>query len=114
MKNSESVMQTIVALCALDIPLDDPRFVKNGKTLATALECYMLENGAFLHVLQGKENLMATEQGIICLNAMRTAESKMLVRELLIPLVSNPLSVKQISRDCTRMTNAFLNLTNAR
>ncbi len=114
MKNSESVMQTIVALCALDIPLDDPRFVKNGKTLATALECYMLENGAFLHVLQGKENLMATEQGIICLNAMRTAESKMLVRELLIPLVSNPLSVKQISGDCTRMTNAFLNLTNAR
>ena len=31
--NSESLVQMIVALCELGIPLDDSRFVKNGKTM---------------------------------------------------------------------------------
>ncbi len=113
-QNSESIMQTVMALCALDISLDDPRFVKSGNTLTTALQRYMSENGAFLHMPQGGENIMATEQGLLCLNAMRTAEEKELVRGLIIPLVSDPLSIKQISRDCLRFVNAFLDLTNTR
>ncbi len=113
-QNSESVMQTIIALCALGISLDDLRFVKGGRTLISALQSYMSENGAFLHAPQGNENLMATEQALLCLNAMRSAEKKKLVRGLIIPLIDNPLSITQISRDCPRLARAFLNLTNTR
>ncbi|MBQ6698749.1 MAG: terpene cyclase/mutase family protein [Oscillospiraceae bacterium] len=113
-QNSESVMQTIIALCALGISLDDPRFVKGGRTLISALRSYMSENGAFLHTQQGNENLMATEQALLCFNAMRSAEKKKLARGLVIPLINNPLSMTQISRDCPRLARAFLNLTNAR
>ncbi len=113
-QNSESIMQTVMALCALDIPLDDTRFVKNGNTLTSALRHYMTENGAFLHTMQGGENLMATEQGLLCLNAMKAAEEKRLARGLLIPLVRHPLSIKQMSQDCPRLVRAFLDLTNVR
>ena len=41
-KNSESCVQIIVALCELGIPLDDPRFVKNGNTLLDNLMTFYL------------------------------------------------------------------------
>ena len=115
MQNSESVMQTIMALCALDIPLDDPRFVKNGNTLISALQRYISEDGAFLHTPKGGENLMATEQGLLCFNAMRSAaEKKKKEENMLIPIVLNIGSIKEISVNCARLVQAFLNLTNAR
>lgn len=113
-QTSESIMQTIMALCALGISIEDSRFVKSGRTLMSALQSYMSENGAFLHTPQGNENLMATEQALLGLNAMRSAEEKKLVRNLIIPLINNPLSVKQISRDFPRLARAFFDLTNAR
>lgn len=51
-KNSESCVQIIVALCELGIPLDDPRFVKNGNTLLDNLMTFYLPGNGFLHLVR--------------------------------------------------------------
>lgn len=72
--NSESCVQMIVALCELGIPLDDPRFVKNGRTLLDALLSFYRPGQGFLHRPEGSgSSLMATEQGLYALAAVRRA-----------------------------------------
>ncbi len=74
--NSESCVQIIVALCELGIPLDDPRFVKDGKTLLDNLMTfYVRETGGFLHTADGTgSNQMASEQGFYGLVAAQRLE----------------------------------------
>ncbi len=70
MANSESCVQMIVALCTLNIPLEDARFVKNGKTILDNLNTYYV-NGGFKHTAsQTSADLMASEQGLYCLAAL--------------------------------------------
>ena len=72
--NSESVVQVLVALTELGIPLDDARFVKNGKTLLDNLLSYRQADGSFLHTAGGGgSNQMATEQGLYGLVAAQRA-----------------------------------------
>ncbi len=72
--NSESVAQIIVALTELGIPLDDPRFVKNGNTLLDNLMTFYQPGNGFLHTANGNgSNLMATEQAFYSLAAVRRA-----------------------------------------
>lgn len=64
----ESDAQVIVALNALGIPLDDARFVKNGKTvLDDLMTCYMEAEGAFCHTIGSGVNDMATDQAMYAL-----------------------------------------------
>ena len=72
--NSESVAQVIVALTELDVSLTDSRFVKSGNTLVSRLLEFRTENGAFRHILDGEEDVMATEQGFYALVAVSRAE----------------------------------------
>ncbi len=76
--NSESCVQIVVALCELGISLDDPRFVKGGKTLLDNLKSYQLGDGSFLHVFSGSgSNQMASEQGFYgIVAALRAQEGK--------------------------------------
>lgn len=76
--NVESVVQMIVALCELGIPLDDPRFVKNGNTMLDNLMTFYLPGNGFLHTADGSgSNQMATEQGFYGLvAAQRATEGK--------------------------------------
>jgi hypothetical protein len=76
--NAESVIQVIVALCELGIPLDDPRFVKNGNTLLGNLLTYRQSDGSFKHTADGSGNSqMTTEQGFYGLvAALRALEGK--------------------------------------
>lgn len=72
--NSESVVQIIVALTELGIPLDDPRFVKNGNTLLDNLMTFYLPGKGFLHTANGSgSNQMAAEQGFYGLVAAQRA-----------------------------------------
>ena len=73
--NSESCVQMIVALCELGIPLDDPRFVKNGKTMLDNLMTYYQPGNGFLHIQSGADgsNQMASEQGFYGLIAAQRA-----------------------------------------
>ena len=73
--NSESVAQVIVALTELGVPLDDERFVKNGVTVEDALLRFAQESGAFVHVLDGGDDGMATEQAFYALAAIYRAET---------------------------------------
>lgn len=73
--NAESAAQVVVALCALDIPLDDARFVKNGKTALDALLTFMNSDGSFRHTKDGKADLLATEQGFYALVAALRAQN---------------------------------------
>ncbi len=70
----ESVAQVLVALSGLGIQLSDRRFVKNGNTMLDALERFAREDGSFSHTAGGEENLMATEQAMLALAALKTAE----------------------------------------
>ena len=69
-ENSESIVQTIVAMTALGIdPGKDARFVKNGKSAVDGLMTFYDAQGGFRHVntatggYQPVINGMATEQG---------------------------------------------------
>ncbi len=75
--NSESVVQVIVALTELGIPLDDPRFIKNGNTLLDNLMTFYIPGKGFLHTANGNgSNLMATEQALYSLVAVQRARDE--------------------------------------
>ena len=69
---SEACSQTILALCALGIGLDDARFVKNGRTVLDALLTYQLSDGSFKHTDTASDT--ATVQALLALCAVRRAE----------------------------------------
>ncbi len=68
--SSEAISQTIIALTALEIPLDHPRFVKDGHTLLDALLRFRQGDGSFSHLLEGKADLLATQQALCALTAL--------------------------------------------
>lgn len=72
--NIESVAQVIVALTELGIPLDDSRFVKNGKTLPDNLMTFYIKGRGFCHIADGGSDQMATEQGFYALVAAERAQ----------------------------------------
>lgn len=75
--NVESCVQMVVALCELDLPIDDPRFVKEGRTMLDNLLSYRQPGGSFRHTAESGSNQMATEQGLYALAALqRKAEGK--------------------------------------
>ena len=72
-ENSESIVQVIVALCSLGIPVDDARFVKNGKSVLDNLFTYYDSGKGFKHIHEDSTNLMATEQCFYALVALKRA-----------------------------------------
>lgn len=73
--NVESVVQVIVALTELGIPLDDARFVKNGKTLSDNLLTFYVKGQGFRHTSGGGgSSQMATEQAFYALVAAQRAQ----------------------------------------
>lgn len=70
-ETSEATAQTIIALCSLDLPLTDKRFVKNGISLIDHLQTFYLPEQGFKHSLTTTNpNLMATEQAYLALTAL--------------------------------------------
>ena len=61
-ENSESSVQVLVALCELGIPIDDARFIKNGKSVLDNLFSFCDNGKGFKHIHEDSVNLMATEQ----------------------------------------------------
>lgn len=74
--NSESCVQMMVALGELGISLNDPRFVKNGRTMLDDLmEKFYIPNKGFRHTADGDTNGMASEQGFYgIVSAQRAAK----------------------------------------
>ena len=72
--NSETCAQVITALCSLGVPLDDPRFIKNGNTAIDDLLSYRTAGGGFSHLSGGEVNAMASEQALYALAAARRAD----------------------------------------
>ncbi|MCB8817453.1 cell wall-binding repeat-containing protein [Desulfosporosinus shakirovi] len=69
-KNSESVCQTIIALCSMGIDIDtDTRFIKNSNSLLNDLLKFKADDGGFKHTLEGSTNSIASEQALIALAA---------------------------------------------
>jgi len=69
-ENVESASQVLVALCELGISIDDPRFVKNGKTLVDNILTFKTADGSFKHTQDGDGNgQMSTEQALYALVA---------------------------------------------
>ena len=68
--SSDAGSQTIIALAALEIPLEDPQFVKDGRSLLDALRDFRQQGGGFAHLLDGETDLLATEQALCALIAL--------------------------------------------
>ena len=69
-ENDESCAQVIIALCAMNVPLDSHEFVKNGKTALDGLLTFY-KNGEFVHNSSGDgESRMSTEQSLCALAAL--------------------------------------------
>ena len=67
-----------MALTSLGVSLEDERFVKNGNTLLDRLMMFRLENGSFVHALDGSgENFMATEQAFYAMVSVWRAQQGM-------------------------------------
>ncbi len=79
--NLESCVQMVVALCELGIPLDDPRFVKNGHTMLDNLLTFYRPGEGFLHTKDGSgSNQMACEQafyGLVAVQRFRQGENSL-------------------------------------
>jgi hypothetical protein len=76
--NSESVVQVLIALCALGVPTNDARFVKNGATLVDNIQGFGNKDGSFRHMSGGAgDDLMATEQALCGLVAAQRAQAGM-------------------------------------
>ena len=64
----------VIALCALDLSPEDPRFVKGGSTVTEALVRHQLPDGSFRHTAEDSGgSLMTTEQALCALVAARRA-----------------------------------------
>lgn len=77
---AESCAQVTVALCALDIPLDDERFTVNGRTVLDAMLDYRTKDGGFSHTSSGATNTMASEQcfyALVALQRYRNAKTSL-------------------------------------
>ena len=72
-ENSESSVQVIVALCELEIPVYDERFVKNGNTLLDSMLSFYDGEKGFMHTHNDITNQMATEQCFYALVALKRA-----------------------------------------
>lgn len=74
--SSEAIIQVIVALCSLDISINDSMFVKNGNTLFDALMNFYVTDKGFKH-LETDENVdqMSTEQALYALVAINRQEN---------------------------------------
>ena len=71
-RSSETVAQTIIAVTALGLdPMTEPRFIQNGVTLLAALEVYRQPDGSFAHSADEAGNVMATQQAMLALLAMK-------------------------------------------
>ena len=75
--SSESFAQAILALSELGIPMDDERFVKDGKTLVDRLLEYRADDGGFKHTLDGGSDMLATEQAFYALVGCDLAQQGM-------------------------------------
>ena len=68
--NSESVAQSIIALCSSGIDINDERFVKNGNSFLDNLLTYYIKGEGFEHEIGNGVNQMATEQALCALAAL--------------------------------------------
>ncbi len=70
-ETSESSVQVLIALTSLGIdPVNDPRFVKNGKSPLARLLEYRQADGQFAHLAAGKADGMATFSALLGLTAV--------------------------------------------
>lgn len=72
--NCESCAQVILTLCQLELPLDDARFVKNGKTALDAMNSFRLSNGSYRHTADGEASGKATEQALLAMTSLQRLE----------------------------------------
>jgi len=72
--NLESSVQVLVALTELGIPLNDPRFVKNGNSVLDNVLSFQNRDGSFSHTAGSNEsNLISTQQALYGLVAAQRA-----------------------------------------
>ncbi len=77
-ESAESSAQVILALCALGKDPDkDEQFIKNDQTLLDGLEEFRMKDGMYMHeTSDDKENIMATYQSLLALEAVQTLKTE--------------------------------------
>ncbi|WP_313637038.1 S-layer homology domain-containing protein, partial [Paenibacillus sp.] len=96
--SSESISQVIVALTGVGVdPHIDPRFVKKGNSLIDALLTFAGPDGGFKHILTGKVDGIATDQGTYALIAYdRLINHKNRLFDMSNVVIKQPEETKEI------------------
>jgi len=101
--SSESLSQVVTALSEIGIDAAaDPRFVKNGISAIDALLAFGVADGGFKHVLTGKVDNMATDQGayaLVAYNRMKQGAPRLYDMKDVMPQQARELNVKVPSGD---------------
>lgn len=63
----ETTTQVLVALCKLNISIDDESFVKNGLTIYNSIDDFRLNDGSYSSTIGGEVSQIATEQALLAL-----------------------------------------------
>lgn len=71
--SAESAVQVAVGLTELGVPLTDSRFVKNNAGIVDGLLAFYQKGKGFQHIAGDGGSLMATEQGLYALAAIKRA-----------------------------------------
>ena len=73
--SSTAVSKVLTALIALDIPLDDERFVKSGETIDEVLLGFTRVDGGFGEARLDDSDVVATENAILALSALKNEKN---------------------------------------
>lgn len=90
--SSVAVSKTITALISLGIPLTDPEFMKEGETLDQVLMRYVKVDGGFSGVIGQQSDIVATENAILAMIALKNQRNPYLLTTQLEPAGSSPES----------------------
>lgn len=75
-ESSESTAQVVIALSSIGVDSkSDTRFIKNGNSPVSALMAYKKADGGFAHTQDGSSDLMATEQAVTALAALKSFQN---------------------------------------
>lgn len=83
-KSCESLCQVIIALASLNMLETEARFQVNGTSLVERLLSYANQDGGFASVPEGASEVMATEQAVIALSAVKRNGSPYQVAQNLV------------------------------
>lgn len=103
--SSVAISRTIIALNCLEIPMSDPRFVRNQKTLLSILLDYVNLDSGFAEHIGEDSDVYATERAILALTSVKKQGSPYQLENLLANVFTETPENTVIEEETEQQTN---------